>query len=163
MNFHPLALVGEGRGEGNGMRTSATSFAWATLLFLCACAGLNANPAESVEQVERRRFAAMVAQDIAALEPLLADDLTYGHSNGEFQNKSQFLETIRAGRLRYEAIGVQGLNVRHYGNVAIVTGQILISGRAGNEPVTLNLRFTDAHVNRDGRWQLVAWQSTRLP
>ncbi len=145
------------------MRISATSYVWAALLFLCACTGLKANPDEDVEQLERRRFAAMVAQDIAALEPLLADDLTYGHSNGEFQNKSEFLETIRGGRLRYEAIGVQGLSVRHYGNVAIVTGQILISGRAGTEPVTLNLRYTDAHVKRDGRWQLVAWQSTRLP
>jgi ketosteroid isomerase-like protein len=145
------------------MRTFATSFTWSALLFLCACAGLQANPAEEVEQIERRRFAAMVAQDIAALELLLAEDLTYGHSNGEFQDKAQFLETIREGRLRYEAIGVQGLTVRHYGNVAIVTGQILISGRAGDQPVTLNLRYTDAYVNRDGRWQLVAWQSTRLP
>ena len=145
------------------MKAPATSFAATALLFLCACTGLQANPQEGVEQVERRRFAAMVAQDIAALEPLLAEDLTYGHSNGEFQDKAQFLETIREGRLRYEAIGVQGLTVRHYGSVAIVTGQILISGRAGDQPVTLNLRYTDAYVNRDGRWQLVAWQSTRLP
>jgi ketosteroid isomerase-like protein len=145
------------------MKGTSTSLGWGALLLLCACASLQANPDESVEQVERRRFAAMVAQDIAALEPLLADDLTYGHSNGESQNKAQFLETIRGGRLRYEAIGVQGLNVRQYGNVAIVTGQILISGRAGTEAVMLNLRYTDAYVNRDGRWQLVAWQSTRLP
>ena len=145
------------------MKATATSFAATALLFLGACAALQANPQEGVEQVERRRFAAMVARDIAALEPLLAEDLTYGHSNGEFQDKAQFLETIREGRLRYEAIGVQGLTVRHYGSVAIVTGQILISGRAGDQPVTLNLRYTDAYVNRDGRWQLVAWQSTRLP
>ncbi|HJS21254.1 MAG TPA: nuclear transport factor 2 family protein [Steroidobacteraceae bacterium] len=143
------------------MRT--TSLAWAALLFLGACAAIQANPDESVEQVERRRFAAMVAQDLAALEPLLAEDLTYGHSNGAFENKSEFLETIREGRLRYEAIGVQELAVRQYGNVAIVTGRILISGRAGTGPVMLNLRYTDAYVKRDGRWQLVAWQSTRLP
>jgi ketosteroid isomerase-like protein len=145
------------------MKTTAASLAWAAILFLCACAGLQANPDESVEQVERRRFAAMVAQDIAVLEPLLADDLTYGHSNGEFQDKAQFLATVRDGRLRYEAIGVQELEVRQYGEVAIVTGRILISGRAGDQPVRLNLRYTDAYVNRDGRWQLVAWQSTRLP
>ena len=85
----------------------AKSLARAALLFLflCACSSLQANPAESVEQVERRRFAAMVAQDIAALEPMLAKELTYGHSNGEFQDKAQFLDTIRNGRLRYEAIG----------------------------------------------------------
>ena len=143
----------------------AKSLARAALLFLflCACSSLQANPAESVEQVERRRFAAMVAQDIAALEPMLAKELTYGHSNGEFQDKAQFLDTIRNGRLRYEAIGVQELAVRTYEKLAIVTGRILISGRAGDQPVMLNLRYTDVYVNRDGRWQLVAWQSTRLP
>lgn len=138
------------------MRSAATSILWAALLFLCACAGRNAGPDETVEQVERRRFAAMVAQDIAALEPLLAEELTYGHSNGGFENKSQFLETIRGGRLRYEAIGVQGLTVRHYGNVAVITGQLLISARVGTQPVMLNLRYTDAYVDHDGRWQLVA-------
>jgi hypothetical protein len=116
-----------------------------------------------VAQVERRRFAAMVAQDIAALEPLLAEDLTYAHSNGEFENKAQFLETIRGGRLRYEAIDVQELNVRQYDEVAIVTGRIVVQAKAGDQPVKLNVRYTDAYVNRDGRWQLVAWQSTRLP
>src|SRR5512145_1521566 len=114
------------------MRTTTTSFAWAALLFLCACTGLKANP-ESVEQIERRRFAAMVAQDIGALEPLLADDLTYSHSNGDFENKSQFLETIRAGRLRYEAIDVRELSVRQYDKVAIVTGRIIVQARAGSQ------------------------------
>jgi ketosteroid isomerase-like protein len=142
---------------------TAKSLAWAALLFLCACSALVADPVESVEQVERRRFAAMVAQDIAALESMLAKELTYGHSNGEFQDKAQFLDTVRNGRLRYEAIGVQELEVRNYEKVAILTGRILISGRAGDQPVMLNLRYTDVYVNRDGRWQLVAWQSTRLP
>jgi ketosteroid isomerase-like protein len=145
------------------MKTTAASFAWAALVFLCACAGLRANPDEGVEQVERRRFAAMVAQDIAALEPLLASDLTYAHSNGEFENKAEFLETIRSGRLRYEAIDVAELSVREYGNVAIVTGLIVVQARAGDQPVKLNVRYTDAYVSHDGRWQLVAWQSTRLP
>jgi hypothetical protein len=144
------------------MTTTTTSTLWAVLLFLCACTGLKANP-ESVEQIERRRFAAMVAQDIGTLEPLLADDLTYGHSNGDFENKSQFLETIRGGRLRYEAIDVQELSVRHYDKVAIVTGRLIVSARAGTQPLTLNIRYTDAYVNHDGRWQLVAWQSTRQP
>jgi ketosteroid isomerase-like protein len=145
------------------MRTTANSLTWAALLFLCACTGLQANPDEEVEQVERKRFAAMVAQDIAALEPLLADDLTYIHSTGELENKSQFLETIRGGRLRYEAIDVQELNVRQYDKVALVTGRIVVQARAGSRPLTLNVRYTDAYVNRDGHWRLVAWQSTRLP
>ncbi len=135
----------------------------AAQLLLTGCTGLPASSSETVEQVERRRFAAMVAQDVSALEPLLAEELNYCHSNGEVEDKPRFLETIRSGRLRYEAIDAQELDVRVYQNVAIVTGLIRVKAQAGNQPVRLNVRYTDAYVNRDGRWQLVAWQSTRLP
>lgn len=144
------------------MRGASISLAFIALL-LSACAHLNARTAESVEQVERRRFAAMVAQDIPALEPLLAEELSYGHSHGEIEDKTQFLETIRGGRLRYRSIDVQDLDVRLYQNLAIVTGRLSAEAQAGNQLVTLRLSFTDAYVNRDGRWQLIAWQSTRLP
>jgi ketosteroid isomerase-like protein len=142
------------------MRASVT---FTALLLLTACTHLNSAPPESVEQVERRRFAAMVAQDVATLEPMLAEELRYVHSNGQLENKAQFLETIRSGRLRYRAINVQELDVRSYDDVAVVIGKLTADAEAGGQAVALTLRFTDVYVNRDGRWQLVAWQSARLP
>jgi len=144
------------------MRASL-SFTFTALLLLTACAQLNSASPESVEQVERRRFAAMAAQDIATLEPMLAEELRYVHSNGQLESKAQFLETIRSGRLRYLAIAVQELDVRSYEEIAVVSGLLTAEAQAGDQPVALTLRFTDVYVNRDGRWQLVAWQSARLP
>jgi uncharacterized protein (DUF885 family)/ketosteroid isomerase-like protein len=118
---------------------------------------------ETVEEVERRRFAAMVAQDVAALEPMLAPELRYVHSNAEVEGKAQFLETIGSGRLRYLSIDVRELDVRRHGDAAIITGLISARGASSSGPVDLELRYTDAYVNRDGRWQLFAWQSTRIP
>jgi ketosteroid isomerase-like protein len=135
----------------------------AALLLLSACALLNDDPFESVEQVERRRFAAMVAQDTATLEPMLAEDLRYVHSDGKIESKAQFIETIRSGRLRYRAIAVQEIDVRTYDDLAVVVGLLTVDAQAGDQPVALKLRFTDVYVERDGRWQLVAWQSSRLP
>lgn len=105
----------------------------------------------------------MVAQDVAALEPLLAEELHYVHSTGQVETKSQFLETIRTGRIRYESINVRELQAKLYQDVGLVSGHISVSGRAGGHAVQLELRFTDAHVWRDGRWQLVTWQTTRVP
>jgi uncharacterized protein (DUF885 family)/ketosteroid isomerase-like protein len=118
---------------------------------------------ETPEKVERRRFAAMVAQDTKALEPMLAEELRYVHSTGQVESKAQFLETIRSGRLRYLSIEVRELDVRRHGDTAIITGLISAQGATGSAPVDLELRYTDAYVNRAGRWQLLAWQSTRLP
>jgi len=132
-------------------------------LLLSACAPLNAGSTETIDQVERRRFAAMVAQDVAALEPLLAEELRYVHSNGQLESRAQFLETVRSGRIRYESIDVREIDVRLYDEIGLASGLITVGGRSGGQLLQLELRYTDAYVRRDGRWQLVAWQTTRLP
>jgi hypothetical protein len=30
-------------------------------------------------------------------------------------------------------------------------------------PNSFSVRFTDVYANKGGQWQMVAWQSTRLP
>ncbi|HZF27025.1 MAG TPA: nuclear transport factor 2 family protein [Steroidobacteraceae bacterium] len=119
---------------------------------------------QKVQQVERQRFAAMTTQNLAALEPLLADELYYGHSNGDVQTKQQFLEAIRSGQYRYESIDVHEFHARQYGDVTIAAGYISVRASvAGAPPMVLEIRYADAYVLRGGRWQLTTWQSTRLP
>jgi ketosteroid isomerase-like protein len=138
------------------------------LALLVACAssgGHRANSAGSVEEVqqaERQRFAALIAQDVAALDPMLGDELHYCHSTGRVENKQQFLETVRSGGIRYESIDVHEFQARLYGELAIGTGYITVQGKLGGQPVTLELRYTDVYAWRSGRWQLINWQSTRV-
>jgi hypothetical protein len=117
---------------------------------------------EQVQQAERQRFAALTAQDVTSLDPMLADELRYCHSNGQLENKQQFLETISTGRIRYETIDVHEFEARLYGEVAIGTGYITVQGKLGGQPMTLELRYTDAYAWRSGHWQLINWQSTRI-
>ena len=57
---------------------------------------------DSIESLERARFVAMTRQDIKALDPMLAPELTYCHSNGVCEDKIHFLETIQSGGVRYK-------------------------------------------------------------
>ena len=137
-----------------------------SLALLAACAATSAGHGsiEQVKQVERQRFAAMTAPDLAALAPLLADELHYCHSTGEVQDKPQFLEALRSGQRRYSAIELREFQARLYGDVAIGNGLVTVHvSKDGGPLMTLELRYADAYVWRDGRWQLVTWQSTRLP
>lgn len=114
--------------------------------------------------LEERRFAAMVNRDIPTLRELLADDLTYTHSSGQLETKEQLLESIASGSFQYLAIQPQGsFRVRMYGDTAVITGQGTFRVRAGGEERSLRLRYTDIYAFQDGRWQMVAWHSTRLP
>src|SRR5262245_64705019 len=60
-----------------------------------------ASRASEILALDDERFAAMTAGDRAAIERLLADDLTYVHSNGTVDDKASLLEALSSGKLRY--------------------------------------------------------------
>jgi ketosteroid isomerase-like protein len=126
------------------------------------CSGFSA-PLADIESVERARFAAMTHQDIKALQPMLADDLIYCHSNGRCETKPQLLESIRTGRVRYNTVTILSLQPRTAAGAVIVNGSIAVDGSMDGLPVKMQLVYMGVYVRRDGQWRLAAWQSARLP
>ena len=45
----------------------------------------------------------------------------------------------------------------------LVQGRMAIEAEQAGQPLQLQLVYTDVYEARDGVWQMVAWQSTRLP
>lgn len=117
---------------------------------------------EVITSLEARRFKAMTEGDLAALDRMLGDDLTYTHATGWTQSKSELLESLRSGKLRYLSIEPANEKIRSYGTTAVGTGRAVFKVRADGKETDLQLRFIDVYARRHGRWQLVAWQSTRL-
>ena len=119
------------------------------------------NDEKAVIDTERRRFDAQVSKDYAMLDKVLADDLIYAHSNGNTDTKQSYIESIRSGKSNYGAIDVVEQNVRVYGNTAVIKGICQIK----NVPpaADLKLSYTDVYVKKKGQWQMVTWQSLRLP
>jgi hypothetical protein len=118
----------------------------------------------AVRVTEHGRFHAMTNVDLRALDTLLAEELTYTHTTGEVDSKASLLDALRAGRLVYDSISPADVRVRVYGgSAAVVTGTARVQVRANGAVRRLGLRFTEVYVRRAGRWELVVWQSTRLP
>ena len=98
------------------------------LLVLLAAAGYAQSGAKGGEQqvlqAEKDRFAAMMKGDKAALERILADDLTYTHTNALFQTKAEFIGSVTAGTIDYVSVvpSEPDWKVRIDGTYAIVNG-----------------------------------------
>jgi hypothetical protein len=118
---------------------------------------------EEIIKMEDRRIKAMTQTDSAALDQILADDLTYTHSSGMLETKAQFIESLKSGRVKYESVECDEVKVRDYGTTAVVTGFANFKVQSGGRGTSFRVRFTDVYVNRGDLWQMVAWQSTRLP
>jgi len=45
----------------------------------------------------------------------------------------------------------------------VLTGNCRISVNSGGNAMSFGVRFTDVYARRNGKWQMVTWQSTRTP
>jgi hypothetical protein len=118
---------------------------------------------EAVLKADTARFTAMVKADANALDKLLAEELTYTHSNASVQTKAELISDIKSGKIKYLSVEPGDRKARIFGNMAIVTGGASVHITQNGNDLTFKIRYTNAHINRGGSWQMVAWQSTRLP
>jgi hypothetical protein len=118
---------------------------------------------QAVLQAERDRFMAMHNADVAALEKLLAPELSYTHSNALVQGKAAFIGDIKSGTIKYVKIDPSDMKATVFGTTALVTGTADVHVVQNGNDLTFKIRYTDVHVNRGGAWQMVGWQSTRIP
>jgi len=137
----------------------------ATLIALagvCACATTAPASLAGIEDAERARFAAWVKGDVAAIAPLLAEDLRYCHSTGVCQTKAELLQAMGSGSTVYRGIDVLEMHPRSADGAAIINGVAAIRVESNGNPLALKVAYTDVYVKREGRWLLTAWQSTQL-
>jgi len=140
-------------------------------LLVAACAllprlgGAQADSA-SVRQIladEDRRFAAMVHADTGALARLLAADLTYTHTDGAQNTRAELLQIVGSGALRYVSITPEAREVRVVGSSAVITGRSAMRVEAEGQAYAFRIRYLAVYRREARGWELIAWQSTRLP
>jgi hypothetical protein len=129
------------------------------------------SPGRAVRDLEVQFAQAVVRGDRAFFERVLADDFTHTSHSGAFKTRAQWLGEAKtsdraeaqAAATRYEAMEVDDLAVRVYGGTAVVTGRTTPKGQtAKGQPITGRYRFLRVWVQRQGRWQAVAFQGTRI-
>lgn len=140
---------------------------WGALLIaqlLCAPAALaEMDPVQqSALDAQAARLKATIDADIETLETYLADDLTYSHNTGWVETKSEYLATVESATLDYLSATPRDVEVRIYGDVAVLTGLADMTGLLRGEPVALTIRFLEVSRRVGDSWQLSAWQSVRF-
>lgn len=120
--------------------------------------------ADAVKAAEKSWATATVSGDEAALRNLLADDLSYTHSNGDTDTKAVFISNLKDGTRKYHKLEHERMDVRLYGDTAVLSATVQVATAAkGAAPAPAHLRILHVWVHKDGRWQMVAHQSLRLP
>ena len=118
---------------------------------------------QKVIDLDRQRMTAMAQKDIAKLNELIADDLVYTHSSARLDTKQSLIGAMEGGKTVYTAVVPADVKAQDLGDAVVLTGSARISVNSGGNAMSFGVRFTDVWVNKGGKWQMAAWQSTRTP
>lgn len=117
---------------------------------------------KTIATVDRERADAQVRRDLTALDSMLGDDLTYIHASGLVQSKAEFMADLKSGKRIYTSIKYSDVNIRVLESTAVITAQSEIHVVHESKENVLSIRVTEVYAQRNGQWQLIAYQSTRL-
>ena len=118
---------------------------------------------QKIIDLDRHRMTAMAQKDIAKLNSVLSDELVYTHSSARIDTKQSLIGAMESGATVYTAVEPFEVKAQDLGDAVVLTGSARISVMSNGKPNAFSVRFTDVYANKGGQWQMVTWQSTRLP
>jgi ketosteroid isomerase-like protein len=146
------------------MRKSAFAF---LLLFLGLLVAAQQPTTDGVLEAERTLCRAYQSNDVAYMRDHVMPDYTLTDSKGVITTQQDDLSDAKTGKAKYTQFENRNMKVRLYGpsgspDTAVVTGRTLVKGTYDNQPVDIEVQFTDTMVRQNGVWKLAAGHVSRI-
>lgn len=140
----------------------------ATLLLAGAAHAGSAPDAKKLTALLKEFLAGAAVNDTAAHGRFWAEDLVYTGSSGRRVGKADIMKDVRSApppRPGDPAIsyGAEDVRVQQFGGTAVVTFRLVATTVHGDTTDVANFLNSGTFLKRDGRWQVVSWQATRVP
>jgi len=115
---------------------------------------------DTVREIQERFDEAERTADLDTLRELIAEDFLSIGPRGFVLDKSQWIE--RHHEFAYQALDTSELDVRSYGDTAVVRDVQRNRATWRDQDVRVDTRVSQVWVRLDDRWQLVAIQFSPL-
>ena len=103
---------------------------------------------------------AIVQKDFNVLNQVIAEDFNGISPNGYAYSKGEAISDLKSGAYVVKSMALDHVNVRVFGDVALVTYFQNEKSNYGEEDCSGRYAFTDVWAKRNGNWQAVASQGT---
>ena len=105
---------------------------------------------------------AMITNDADAIGRFMHDDWIIIGSDGSVGGKARFLELIRSGSLTHDVMESHDLDVRMYGDAAVVIARGVSGGTWEGQRFLLNERVSSVFIRSGSEWRCVTTHLSRL-
>ena len=133
--------------------------------------GLGAQTAPAADELTtllREFLAGASRNDPAMHDRFWADDLIYTGSAGRRRGKAEVMRDVRSapapkpedGSTVYTA---EEIRIQQYDNTAVVAFRLVATTQKNGSGDVTNYLNSGTFIKRNGKWQVVNWQSTKVP
>jgi ketosteroid isomerase-like protein len=123
---------------------------------------LHPDPVQEIQELEADFRRVHLTGDADGLAELDADDVLSINAEGHVRGKDWLVEAYRTGTVRDESMDTDDVNIRVYGDVAVVTLRLALRRHYGDRTVDGRFRITRVWVKEGSPRQIVVTQSTRI-
>ncbi len=136
------------------------------LLSLSFAVGQKASGTSSIEdQIKKNEqdwAQAVVREGVASVDQYEADDIITTDPSGRVTGKAADKTDLSSGDYKIQSEELSDLKVLVYGNTAVAAATNFMKGTYKGQDLSGKYRFTDTWVKRNGKWQVVASQYTKV-
>lgn len=124
----------------------------------------NAQTAEEKLTTTLKKFhRALVNKNIVSINQQTEKALSYGHSNGWVETKTDFIKNLETGYMKYNSYKEDSVQVVVNGNVAHARFVADISATLNGKDGNFHLKVLEVWVRKGKRWLLFARQAVKTP
>ena len=112
----------------------------------------------AVEQLRK----AMIDGNKAELEAIASDKLSYGHSGGYVEGKTEFVDKIATGKSDFVTIELKDQTINVSGKTAIVRHKLNATTNDSGKPGEVHLAILLVFQKENKQWKLLARQAVKV-
>jgi hypothetical protein len=123
---------------------------------------LQADDAEELRRLDKELSVATWTGDPMWFEQNLADDYVLITPSGTPRTKRDVISELATPGMKMDPFDAIEVQVRLYGDSAVVVGRMLQRFTLGRVRYANDLRYTDVYVKKKGRWLLVSGHASNV-
>jgi ketosteroid isomerase-like protein len=152
----------------NGAGTRPIGAAVVALLLAIGAQAQTAPDAAELTKLLNEFLAGASRNDAAMHDRFWAEDVIYTGSTGRRRGKTEIMRDVRSAPAPKPGdpatvYTAEDVRIQEYGATAIVAFRLVSTTEREGKAEVLNYLNSGTFVKREGKWQVVNWQSTRMP
>lgn len=120
------------------------------------------NAVQEVLAAEQAWLKAHLELDLEAIEQLMAQDYVQIGDSGQVIRRARAISSLASGTRHWDSVHIDQLQVRVYGDTAVVVGRWVAKGQNAGKPFDYSSRYASVWVKSEERWRMVLDQATPI-